>query len=209
MAMDNNITKGAVTLSVGTMGVFNYALYENRISPVRGIKLYNHTDHIVAGLSLKVSTDSGFFKEWRGSVQPLPAVKEAMELSSNPDLIVEGQRLAEVTDAFTINVTVSLLAGDQEIDSVTGQMNILAYDQWMGDEWAEYLPAFVIPNHPVVVGLVHEASMILKAWGEKAMLEGYQANDPQRVRRLAAAIFEAIKRRNITYSNPPAREAYA
>ena len=203
MAKDSSTMKGAVTLSVGTMGVFNYALYENRIAPVRNIKLINHTDHIIEGLSLKISTDSGFFKDWQAPLPTLPIKKEAVKLS-DPNLIIDGQHLAEVTDAFTINVSVSLLAEDEEIDSVTEQMNILAYDQWMGEEWAEYLSAFVIPNHPVVMMIVHDASMILKAWHEDPSLEGYQGKDPLRVRMLAAAIFEAIKRKEISYSNPPA-----
>ena len=100
MAKDSSTMKGAVTLSVGTMGVFNYALYENRIAPVRNIKLINHTDHIIEGLSLKVSTDSGFFKDWQAPLPPLPIKKKAVKLS-DPNLIIEGQHLAEVSDAFS------------------------------------------------------------------------------------------------------------
>ena len=89
MAKDNSIAKGSVTLSVGSMGVFNYALYENKVSPVRQIRLYNHTDQMITGLSLKVCTDSGFFKEWQAPLPPLPAKKGAVEF---PGSLTEGHR---------------------------------------------------------------------------------------------------------------------
>ena len=180
MSAGDTVITPPVTLSVGSMGVFNYALYENRISPVRGIQVTNNTDRLISGLSLKVSTDSGFFKDCLMPVPPLPVGKSTA--LPDPHLIIEGQRLAEVTDAFTINVSVELLDGDKAVFSVLGQMKILAYDQWMGDDWAHFLPAFVMPNHPVVLGLIHDASDVLKKWGKDCALEGYQTSDPNRIR---------------------------
>ena len=191
-----------VSLSVDTMGVFNYALYENRVSPIRGIKITNHTDRIITGLSLRITTDSGFFKECRMSCPLLPVGKATP--MPDPHLMIEGQRLAEVTDAFTINVSVCLLEGDNALDTASGQMKILAYDQWMGDDWVHYLPAFCMPNHPIVTALIHDASDVLKKWGKDCALEGYQTPDPNRIRDFAAAIYTAIQNKNIAYSNPPA-----
>lgn len=202
MSAADTVITPAVTLSLGSLGVFNYALYENRISPVRGITATNHTDRLVSGLSLKVSTDSGFFKDCLMDVPSLPVGKSTP--LPDPYLIIEGQRLVEVTEAFTINVSVELLDGDKAVFSVLGQMKILAYDQWMGDDWVHYLPAFCMPNHPIVTALIHDASDVLKKWGKDCALEGYQTPDPDRIRDFAAAIYTAIQNKNIAYSNPPA-----
>ena len=194
--------KPPILLEVGSMGLFNYALYENRVSPVRGIQITNNTDRIVTGLTLKVSTDSGFFGDCLMPLPPLPVGKTTP--IPDPWLVIDGQKLAEVTEAFTINVSVELLEGDKAAFTVLGQMKILAYDQWLGHDWIHLLPAFVTPNHPVVLGLIHDASDVLKKWGRDCALEGYQTPDPNRIRDFAAAVYTAVQNKNISYANPPA-----
>ncbi|MBR3042708.1 MAG: DUF4011 domain-containing protein, partial [Eubacterium sp.] len=86
-----------------------------------------------------------------------------------------------------------------------GQMQVLAYDQWQGGEsYRDILPAFVVPNHPLIPALMHDAADILGKWNKPTSLEGYQRHDPNRVRDLAAAAYAAIEKKNIVYANPPA-----
>lgn len=192
----------SVEISVGSMGSFNYALYENGISPVRNIKIRNNTKDIATGLSLLISSDSDFLEDYRTVIPPLP-VGKWIDLP-DPKTVVYGKYLSEITEAFTINIEVAVAREEQKIHLLKGQMNVLAYDQWLGDDWAHMLPAYCMPNHPVVMGLIHDAARVLKKWGKEQSLEGYQKNDPNRVRDLAAAVFTAIQNKNIIYSNPPA-----
>ena len=52
--------------------------------------------------------------------------------------------------------------------------------------------------------MLHDAGEILAGWGKDPSLEGYQSPDPNRIRDFAAAVFAAIQKKNIIYSNPPA-----
>ena len=107
MATDNAAVKPPTLLTAGSMGLFSHALYENCVSPMWGIQVTNHADRIVTGLALRVSTDSGFFGEGRMPV-PSPPAGKATPIP-DPWLVIDEQKLAEVTEAFTINVSVELL----------------------------------------------------------------------------------------------------
>ena len=117
--------KTKIELKVGSMNVFNYALYENGVSPVRGIKVRNNTLDTLMRLELAVSSDSGFLKDCRMPVLDLPAGKW-IELP-DPKISVNGKYLAEVTEAFTINIEVAVLEGSVKLYEQKGQMSVLAY----------------------------------------------------------------------------------
>lgn len=191
-----------IEMKIGSMSVFNYALYENGVSPIRGIKVKNNTKDILSGLFITVESDSDFLTNCQIPVPSLP-VGKWIELN-DPMITINGKYLAEITEAFTINVEIAISNTDQKLYIIKGQMNVLAYDQWPGDDWDHLLPAYCMPNHPVVMGLIHDAAIVLKSWGKEQSLEGYQKNDPNRVRDLAAAVFTAIQNKNVVYSNPPA-----
>ena len=60
-----------ISLRVDQMSVFNYALYQNHVSPVRGISVLNETGIPAEGLALHILSDVHFFAE---CTVPLPAV---------------------------------------------------------------------------------------------------------------------------------------
>src|SRR5690606_35581483 len=85
------------------------------------------------------------------------------------------------------------------------RIELLARDEWGGlVDMENILAAFVSPNHPQVARLLKEASSLLEAAGHPSSMEGYQANDPQRVWMIAGAIWSAATALNLTYAVPPA-----
>lgn len=192
-----------VEIAVGKMDVFNYALYQNNVTPIRGIVIQNRTGDPMNGLTLRITSDYDFFKKYEA---PLPMIPSGKPVSlPDPHLIISGSTLAGMTETVNTTVTVELCKGDEVICGCRGQMQVFAYDQWQGgNSYQDLLPAFVVPNHPVIPALMHEAAERLKKWGKSASLEGYQQHDPNRVRELAAAAYAAIQKKNIIYAEPPA-----
>lgn len=83
-------------------------------------------------------------------------------------------------------------------------ITVLAFDQWPGLQYTpELLAAFVMPNHPVVTSLIQLAAKYLGKWTGNPSLAGYQFDDPNRVKNMAAAAYAAIQQNNITYAEPP------
>ena len=192
-----------IQMSVGKMDIFNYALYQNNIAPIRGIRILNRTGDPVEGLTLHIYSDFDFFKEFE---VPLPAIPSGKPVDlEDPRLVINGRTLAELTEAVSAVVTVELRRNGETVCGCRGQMQVLAYDQYQGGKtYEELLPAFVLPNHPVIPALLHDASERLSKWGKDPSIEGYQSMDPNRVRDLAAAAYAAIQKKNIIYSEPPA-----
>ncbi len=190
-------------IDVGKMDVFNFALYQNDVAPIRGIRIQNTTGDPMNGLSLKITSDFDFFKPYE---YPLPTIPSGKPVSlSDPHLIVNGSTLATMTEAVNTVITVEICKNNETVCGCRGQMQVLAYDQWQGgNTYQDLLPAFVVPNHPVIPALLHDAADRLKKWGKNTSLEGYQSGDPNRVRELAAAAYAAIQKKNIVYAEPPA-----
>ncbi len=192
----------ALAVFVGRMDLFNYALYENDVPPIRGIRIINNTGNPIEGLSVRISSDCNFFKTYEKTLPSIPSGKP-VDLS-DPVLSIDGKELAALTDKLNAEILVELCKDGKTICGAKGQMQILAYDQWQGsDIYRDCLPAFVLPGHPVIPALMHDAADRLAKWEKPNSLEGYQANDPNRVRDLAAAAFAAIQKKNIVYAEPP------
>lgn len=192
-----------IRLTVGKMDVFNFALYQNGIPPIRGIQIENNTGNTIEGLSLKITSDYHFFKLYEAPLPPIPSGKPVPLV--DPRLVINGRMLGQLTEAENTLVTVELIKDDEPICGYRQVMEVLAYDQYQGHaSYRDLLPAFVLPNHPVIATLMHDVSDQLTKWGKDPSLEGYQCEDPNRVRDFAAAAFAAIQKKNIVYANPPA-----
>ena len=66
-----------------------------------------------------------------------------------------------------------------------------------------FCSAFVVPNHPVLTGVLSRASSILKEWSGNSSLDAYQSCNPNRVKLQLAALYEAIKEQHIAYCHAP------
>ena len=200
-------TNNGIALSIGKMSVFNYAAFHCGIAPINDIRIVNITGLPMKNLSLHITSDYDFMNDYEAFLPDIPSGKPLN--IDTPKLVIKGQKLAEQTELKNANILVEVRDADKVLCSVRGIMKVYAYDQWQGGAASyEILPAFVMPNHPVIPQLMQEAANRLKKWGKESSIEGYQKKDPNRVRDLAAAAFAAIQKCNITYANPPASFSY-
>ncbi|MBQ7525195.1 MAG: DUF4011 domain-containing protein, partial [Abditibacteriota bacterium] len=192
-----------ISMEVDMFDLFNFALYQNDIPLIRGIKVLNATRDPMEGLVLTVKADGDFMTDYRAELPPIPAGKP-VELE-RPRLPISGSFLGDLTEAVNKTVSVELVKEDKTLCRCDYTVKIYAYDQYIaGSAYLDLLPAFVLPNHPLIPVILHDATEILKKWRKDPILEGYQSGDPNRVRDLAAAVYGAVQKMNIVYSNPPA-----
>ena len=189
-------------ISAEIMDLFSCALCQNKVPPIRRIQIKNHTGETIYNPTLRIYSDFDFFKPYE---MPLPSIPSGKPiLLGDPLLQVNTEKLAELADAVPAVITVELTTDGKSICWYRKRLQVLAYDQCMGGGgYRDLLPAFVIPTHPVISALMHDASNILREWGKRPSLEEYQFGDPNRVRELAAAAYAAIQKKNIRYADPP------
>lgn len=168
----SNQPEPGLEIVVGKMDIFNFALYQNDVAPIRGIRIQNTTGDPMNGLILRIMSDFEFFKKYEC---PLPSIPSGKPISlPDPHLIIKGNILAAMTEAVNAAITVEICKNDEIVCGCRGQMQVLAYDQWQGGHtYQDLLPAFVVPNHPVIPLLLHDASDRLKIWRKDTSLEGY------------------------------------
>lgn len=191
-----------IQIHVGRMDVFNYALYQNGVSPIRDVEILNTSMDPMDGLTLRITSDLKIFHEREAMLPAIPAGKPVR--LPDIDLEVDGKALAELTEAVIAHLTIAVEREQDIVAEYADQMKVLAYDEWPGQIYADTLASFVMPNHPVIPALMHDAAQRLQQWGKNPSLEGYQSGDPNRVRDLAAAAYAAIQKKNIVYAEPPA-----
>lgn len=193
---------GELDMDVKPYQPFNFALYQNHISPVHGIRVLNATKDPMDGLTLRITSDFHFFKLYE---MPLPSIPAGKPVSlPDPKLAINGSTLAGLTEEVPTVVTVEICKDGEPVAGYRNTMRVLAYDQYPGHLYINYLPAFIMPNHPAVPALLHDAGKILQKWGKSPSIEGYQSNNPSRIKELAAAAYAAIQKKNILYATAPA-----
>jgi len=190
---------------------FMYALYHNHQSLIDHIIVTNNSHEFLTNLRIVISDKNGFFEKTVIQLEDI-AAGNTYKLS-DPELIADAEKIAALTERISCTLTISLLAGNEEISSIVNNVWIYAYNQWPGD--AVYTPdllvTFVMPNHPIISNILLAASKYLEKWTGSPAFQGYQLQDSgrmdeskNRVLMMAAAIYAAIQEQNIIYSEPPA-----
>lgn len=192
-----------ITISVDVNNVLTYALQQNGSPLVREISLKNETDADYENLMVRVSTDGELIEPFTQGIQVLKSGEEIQ--LRNLKIQIKGDYLASLTERISCNVKIEIFQEEQVLAADVKPVIVLAYDEWPGLKYfPDILAAFITPNHPIIAELVLSASKWLEKWTKSPSLDGYQSQNQNRVKLMAAAVYAAIQERNITYAVHPA-----
>ncbi|WP_149361067.1 DUF4011 domain-containing protein [Lolliginicoccus suaedae] len=183
-----------------------FALVHNSVPMVQLLRVENLTDEDLRDVSATVAVHgpSGVLAApWHGSLAQLRA-ESAHSWDDFHDFRLPAQALRDNDEAYPISYQIDInCAGGMSL-SFSVDSRVLAHNEWIGHPSVfESIGAFVQPNSPVVPAVLREASEILERKTGTGALVGYQEG-PERVALSAAAIFEALRSRSITYVVLPA-----
>lgn len=181
----------------------SYALYQNHVPVIKLLSVKNNTDKEWANLNVKITPEDDFAKPIEFFAEQIPPdtlyQPETINLKLNPSFIYT------LTEKLSSLLRLTVLADGKEIYSETYEIDILAYDQWLGSSvLPEMISAFVMPNLPELSPLLKAISVTMRQWTENSALDDYQSQDPDRVKKLMAALYKTIAEKNITYCTVPA-----
>lgn len=183
--------------------VFSFVLYCNHRHMIQDIVIKNISGNDIYGLKLEIKTDVELIDAYTEMINLLPA-NTPIEIR-RPQLVVHGSYIASLSEIMECNIYISLYKGEEEVYRETNKITILPYDVWLGLDFdASLLASFVIPNHPVIDGVKHDAAAYLSKFTGFSAFDGYQSEDPNRVVNIAASLYYAIQKKDIVYSEPPA-----
>jgi hypothetical protein len=195
----------AVSIEITSTPVLSYALAHNRIPVVSRLALTS-AGGPVRGATVRLSV--------RDAEGP---IAQALELLVDLDegrttvltdvgLVMDPAAMLHVEEQRPGVIEVEVEVDGELVGSTLRPVQVLAAQQWLATPVPlalEMLAAHVMPNHPAVTGLVRDASDVLEQRTGSGALAGYAAG-PERVDETVAAIADAMQRRGIRYSEPPA-----
>lgn len=183
--------------------VINYSLLRSGFPVLRSIEITNSGDTALEHLTLRLSASDDIL---------VPVCREIDYISAGSKIIITDIKpefnipvFATVTEKLILNLSFDLLISNRIATGISRKISILAFDEWSGTGVSpEVLSAFCIPNHPCLAQVISRASQILGGWTQDPSFNAYQTQDPDRVLKQAAAIYEALVEQNIVYCVAPA-----
>lgn len=196
----------------------NFAMQQNDVPVIKRLQLKNLSSVPLRDLELRITSEPAFAQPWSTRLTEIkPGTTygiDGVDLDLSPSFLsglterVNGRLLIEV-------ITRSATEKDQREDTAADlsvrllsrseRIELLARDEWSGlSSLPEIMAAFVLPNHPATQDVLSIAADLLNEWSGDPSLSGYQSKNPRRVYEIAAAVFGALQRLELTYINPPA-----
>ena len=196
-----------IRIDVEVLSLINYAIQHNGVGAIHSITIENRTDNAIANVDLTINATPRFAVPFVRHIDHLPANQTVT--ISNPNLILDGQYLASITERVSGFLQVEIKSGETVLACDNFETTVLSFDEWHGlSLYPELLASFVTPNHPEVARIIARATEHLGKWTGDTAMDAYQSRDPNRVISQAGAIFTAIKEQAIAYSVPPASFGY-
>jgi hypothetical protein len=122
-----------------------------------------------------------------------------------PCMTLRRDTLSALEERTSGGLDVELVVGSRPPRRFQEPVQILAANEWPGvASLPEIVSLFVAPNAASVMGWLKHAKEFLAEWTGSPGLDGYQSKEEERVRKMAAAVYAAFQRSDITYVNPPA-----
>ncbi|MGY1703477.1 DUF4011 domain-containing protein [Geodermatophilus sp. SYSU D00697] len=198
-------TRPAVAIQATSTPVLSYALAHNRVPVVSRLAFTNHGGPVrAATVKLGVRDAEGPI----GSAVEVLVDLDAGQTTvlSDVGLVMDPAAMLQIEEQRPGSIEIDLLADGEDIGGTAVPVQVLAANQWLAAPVPlalEMLAAHVLPNHPTITTLIAEAGALLEERTGSGSVQGYQSG-PERVDEIVAAITEAMRRREIRYSEPPA-----
>lgn len=199
---------GCIEITTDVSPAISYALYVNKTHLVKEIRIKNTIDKDIYDLNIRITTDNDLIEPFTKEISILNAGQEIS--IRRPEVLAHTSVLLAMNEMTESLLKVSAIYKGKEIASHIDQVQVLAYselpDDYVGD--SRILAAFVLPNNPAIDIIRQDAAEILQRedFNGSPSFSGYQGSAelvPKRVQNTAAALFYAIRKRDIVYSTAP------
>ncbi|WP_100497698.1 DUF4011 domain-containing protein [Geodermatophilus chilensis] len=198
-------TRPAVAIQATSTPVLSYALAHNRVPVVSRLAFTNH-GAAVHGATVRLGV--------RDAEGPIGSPVELLvdldagqtTVLSDVGLVMDPAAMLQIEEQRPGSIEIDLLVDGEDVGGTAVPVQVLAANQWLAAPVPlalEMLAAHVLPNHPSVTTLIGEAADLLEARTGSGSVQGYQSG-PERVDEIVAALTEAMQRRAIRYTEPPA-----
>jgi len=198
-------SRPAVAIQATSTPVLSYALAHNRVPVVSRLAFTNHGG-AVRGATVRLGV--------RDAEGPIGTPVELLvdldagqtTVLNDVGLVMDPAAMLQIEEQRPGSIEIDLLVDGEDVGGTAVPVQVLAANQWLAAPVPlalEMLAAHVLPHHPTVTTLIGEAADLLEQRTGSGSVQGYQSG-PERVDEIVAALTEAMHRRAIRYTEPPA-----
>ena len=181
----------------------NFAMQQNDVPIVKRLSIENLTDEDLTDVIVGVWIDCHLAPVWQREISRIGP--RATYNLDHVDLALDASVLVHQVEREVAHLTGELTQGERIIAQVKLPIEVLAYNEWGGvGSLPEIMAAFVMPNHPAIDSLLSSARKHLENKGHPPSFSGYQSHNPDHVRAMVEAIYDALIEADIGYIAPPA-----
>ncbi|MGJ7509870.1 DUF3320 domain-containing protein [Variovorax sp. GT1P44] len=202
-ASEPSATLHVVLIEVEADATLGYASIQNSVPVIRSLRLTNTGAEPLEAVEVLVSCNPRFAEGVKLRFDRL-SPSESRRISPL-DLRPDHSYLADLQEAVTASITVTVQSGTTELARAGHPMQVLAYDQWAGTRaLPELLAAFCMPNNPAIDVLVGKAAGLLRTAHNELSMNGYQSKSRDVVWKQISALYSTIAAGGLHYAEPPA-----
>ena len=120
-----------LTIEVSVAGHINFALQQNRIPIVKSSTIFNKSAEDLKNITLRIRSTPSFAETAYIRLDALPAIERIT--ISDASVILNADYLVNINEKLTGSLAFELIDENQNlIQTVTAEINVLAYDEWLG-----------------------------------------------------------------------------
>ena len=185
-----------ISLKMQLRHYYGYAEYYGGASPFTSLQLINGGAEAAEDIDVVIEGEGGFLLPFSRHFDELP-FESAAEIAAAD--IASPLYLAELAQTQVVQVCVRALRGKETLAEEKGEVTLLPLDMWCGRSGsAEQLACFVRPRLADCLRILEEARAQLNKWEISCEWNGYGEGDKNKLRKMAAAVFAAVKKAAIS-----------
>lgn len=179
----------------------NYAMLLNKIDALKSLRIFN--SDVFEWKEVRIEITGDYIKKYEYVIDEIDP-DQCVDVDSIK-IDINANKLLELTEGIDNTIKLSLSIEKKVVLENDYPIRLMAYDQWSGVSiYPELLSTFVTPNNPMLSRISVKASGFLEKFTGDSELDEYQTQDPNRVRKQIAAVYEALRSESLVYAAPPA-----
>ena len=202
-----DLERDGIRIQAVIQPAINLALVHNDVPVVRSVRVTNTSDSRLQDVTLTLALNGRgvpLAEVWTSTLSEPLAPGEHRLWDRFDSFVPAHDHLAGLNESHPATATVTVSRAWGPAVTLAGPVRVLAHNEWLSAPvFFESLAAFVQPNTHAVASVLDTAAELLRDNTHDASLGGYQAG-PERASRIAMAVYEALRSRDIRYVNPPA-----
>lgn len=153
--------------------VLNFAMQQNRVPVIRSLQIANISEKRLEKITVEIFAKPEFSAPAKYTFENLDPQElvditlpdDRQTFSEVVDLHLDPNFFMGITERFAGLLEIVVSVNSVEVERLTQEISLLAYNEWGGDYvLPELLAAYITPNHPLVAQVLRRASEKLKSW---------------------------------------------